>query len=311
MDAPRPAAPAIPLLLIAMFAFSVQDLVVKLVTEDVSLWQMQAVRSIAALLLLALLLRLRGQLAHLRPTRLRWPLIRALVLSGAYLFFYASLPFLTLAQAGSGFFTAPILITLLAAVTMGEPLGPRRLGALGVGFVGVLCIIQPGFDTFNPLMLLPLMAASCYAAGVVLTRWRCAGERPWALAAVHNTLYAAIGLIAMAVLPILPLDPAWRASWPFLTLGWMDAGWLALGLVVVTAVTHMIGALCSAAAYQASDAGRIAPFEYAYLALTPVWDVAVWGLWPDAPTVVGMVLICAAGSATAWDDQRTQARAAR
>lgn len=299
-----PRARAIVLILCGMTAFSLQDLVVKLVTSDVSLWQMQAVRSVAVVIMIAALMALRGRLVEVLPTRLRWPLLRAVVLSGAYLFFYASLPVLTLAQAGAGFFTAPIMITLLAALTMGEPLGWRRLAAVSVGFLGVFAIIRPGTDAFNPAMLLPLVAALCYAVGIVLTRWRCRDQPPYALTMVHNAFYALVGCLGMLAMPLIPFAPEFRADWPFLTQGWMAAGALPLALVVVTAVTHMIGAQCSVQAYQITDAGRIAPFEYTYLALTPVWDVLVWGHWPDLPTVIGMVLICAAGSFTAWHEGR-------
>jgi hypothetical protein len=61
---------------------------------------------------------------------------------------------------------------------------------------------------------------------------------------------------------------------------------------------------CSVRAYQIEDASRIAPFEYSYLMLMPIYDVVLWGNWPQPLTLVGMALICGAGVFVAWREGR-------
>jgi drug/metabolite transporter (DMT)-like permease len=283
------------LVLIAMTAFSTQDVVVKIVAEQVSLWQLQFIRSLLTLWLLVMMVALMGRLPTLAPRAWFWPLVRASFMCGAYLTFYASLPLLPLSTAAASFFTGPLIITLLAALLLGERIGPRRILAVIVGFVGVVFIIRPGLEGWEPVALLPVLSAFCYAIGIIITRWRCRDEPNFALSMVHNLLYAGIGLLGVVALELVPASPETRADWPFLTTSWMSLGAFAGGLILFTAATHLVGVLCSVRAYQLDDASRIAPFEYSYLAIMPVYDVAIWNNWPTPLTLLGMTLICGAG----------------
>jgi drug/metabolite transporter (DMT)-like permease len=298
------AARPISLILIAMLAFSTQDVAVKLVAPEVSLWQLQAVRSLATLVLLVLLVAALGKPGSLRPMSLRWPLVRAGFMCGSYLCFYASLPLLPLSQAAATFFTGPLFITIFGALLLREPIGPRRVLAVIAGFAGVLCIVRPGAEGWQPVALLPLLSAISYATGITVTRWRCREESNYALSAVHNTVYIAVGLLGLLLVPLLPWPPETRAGWPFLTDGWLPLTFYALALMLFTAATHLIGVLASVRAYQIEDASRIAPFEYSYLLLMPVYDVVLWGNWPKPMTLAGMALICAAGVFVAWREGR-------
>lgn len=303
-DRPSTGGQAVGLVLIAMLAFSTQDVAVKLVAPLVSLWQLQALRSTATIVLLILLVASLGKLAALRPQRLGWPLARAGFMCCSYLTFYASLPLLPLSQAAATYFTGPMIITLMAALVLGEPIGPRRILAVIAGFAGVLCIVRPGAADWQPVALLPLLAAVFYAAGVTLTRWRCRDEPNYALSAVHNTLYIGVGLLGVALMPLLPWGEATRAGWPFLTEGWLPLTGFALALMLLTAATHLIGVLCSVRAYQIEDASRVAPFEYVYLVIMPFYDILFWGHWPVPMTLLGMALICGGGVFVAWREGR-------
>ena len=292
------------LIVLAMTSFAIQDTTVKIVADEVSLWQIQFVRSLTTLALLVLLGRTLMRGIRLLPASWRWPLIRAAFMSGAYLCFYASLPLLTLSQAASAFYIGPLLITLFAALLLGERIGPRRIAAVVVGFVGVLFIIRPGGDDMEIAALLPIAAAACYAIGIVMTRWRCAGHSALSLTVTHNLLYTGIGAVGLVVAPLLPLGDATRAAYPFLATGWHSAGLLAMILVTATALTHVIGMMASVGAYRRAEASRIAPFEYVYLAIMPLIDLAVFGSLPRAETLVGMALITGSGAFVAWREGR-------
>lgn len=294
---------AIWLILLAMCAFSVQDAVVKKIVEEASVWQTQLIRSIAVLVLLWLFAAALGKRSDLRPTQLWWPIIRGAFMCGAYVCFYASLPFLTLSQASAAFFVGPMLITLFAALLLREPIGPKRIVAIVVGFLGVLCIVQPGGE-MKLVALMPVGAAVCYAFGVVLTRWRCRSDPSFALSMVHNAVYTVIAVIAVASIELFPFAPATQAAYPALTTGWAEISLFVFALMLLTACTHIIGMLSSVQAYQISDASRIAPFEYSYLAIVPVLDFAVWGTLPSGMTLLGMLLIAGAGGFVAWREGR-------
>lgn len=293
---------AVALIVLAMAAFSTQDVLVKVVLEQASVWQAQLIRSLAVVALISAVATAMGKSRDLRPARFLWPVIRAIFMCGAYVFFYASLPFLSLSQASAAFFIGPILITLLAALFLGEPIGPRRIAAIVVGFLGVLCIVQPGGD-LNLASLMPVAAALSYAFGVVITRWRCRADPAFALSIMHNAFYAVVAVLAVVALELWSPVEA-REAYPALAIGWAEITALAWLLILITALTHTIGIMSSTVAYQMSDASRLAPFEYSYLAMAPIWDAMIWGRVPSPSTALGMLLIAGAGGFVAWREGR-------
>lgn len=295
---------AIGLVLTAMLWFSIQDVVVKFTADQVSLWQMQVIRSVAIILMVTALLTALGRPAEITPVRWRWPFVRGLFMCVAYLGFYASLPYISLAKAASAFFISPMLITVLAAVFLGEGIGPRRIIAVVVGFSGVLFIVQPGMAGWSPYALLPVGSAFAYAAGVILTRWRCQNDPGFSLTMVNAWINGVVGGLVLLVLPLLTIPAELQAEHLFILSGWLDLTPVLLGLVVLTAATHLAGALSSVKAYQIGEASRLAPFEYSYLVMMAVFGFLIWGTVPDPATLTGMTLICASGAFIAWREGR-------
>src|SRR5262249_40994331 len=135
--------------------------------------------------------------------------------------FYASLPLLSLSVAAAACYTAPLFITLLSALWLRDPVGPRRWAAIGIGFLGVLIILRPGTDAFTPVTLLPVLAALLYAAGAIVTRAPCGGDAPFLLSAVVNLAYLLVGAVATALLAIVVPSPTVVAVHPFLLGPWV------------------------------------------------------------------------------------------
>ena len=295
---------AIGLVLASMVFWSTQDVFVKFVAEDVSLWQLQLIRSMAVIGLLVLLLTALGNLPDLLPRRWRWPMVRGLLHSISYLGFYASLPYISLAKAASAFFSSPIMITVLAALFLGEGIGPRRIAAVFVGFAGVLLIVQPGLEGWQPATLLPLGSALAYASAVVLTRWRCRDDPGYSLTMVANLTNLVVGGLGLLIVPMLVFSSETRAEHMFVLEGWLPIGGIVLALCVATAATHIAGSLCSVKAYQIGEASRLAPFEYTYLVLMAAYGFAIWGTVPETATLAGMTLIIASGGFIAWREGR-------
>ena len=295
---------AIGLVLTAMVFWSTQDVIVKFISDGVSLWQLQLVRSIGVIALIAIVLASLGRMREFFPSTWLWPLARGMLLSAAYLFFYAALPYVSLAKASSTFFISPLLITLFAALFLGEGIGPRRVIAVIVGFAGVLCIVQPGLDGWTPYALLPIGAALSYALAVILTRWRCQAEAGFSLTVFNNLINGVVGAAGLLILPLLAFPDAVRAEHGFVLDGWQEISAIMLVLMLATSITHVFGALASVRAYQIGEASRIAPFEYVYLVLMAGYGYAIWRTVPDAATLTGMALICGAGGFVAWREGR-------
>ena len=205
---------AIGLAILSTLGFAIQDMVVKLLSEIGSLWQLMFLRAILVVLILVTWAVLQKRSDIIKSKRWKWPIIRAFLMSCAYSFFYASLPFAALAQAASCFFTAPIFTCFFAAVILREKIGFWRISSILVGFLGVIYIIQPGTSNMQAVLFLPVLAGASYALAVVITRGFCADYPSLSLTIIHNAFYALIGAFMVTFIPVLPFSTELKAANP-------------------------------------------------------------------------------------------------
>ncbi|MEM6423386.1 MAG: DMT family transporter, partial [Pseudomonadota bacterium] len=214
----RPARSAA-LLVGALLVLSVQDAVIKTLSDSVSLWQFQLVRSLINLGLLALVgLVVAG-------ARARWPVsgravaLRSVVLMTTMVLFFAGIPFLSLSEIAAGLYCFPLFVTLISLVLPGERVGWRRLSAVAVGFAGTLLVLKPGAASFQWVALLPLGAAVCFAANVLITRRLCRQEHPATLAVGVAIAFLALSVPMVLLMP-QAAPPALAEAWPYVFSGW-------------------------------------------------------------------------------------------
>jgi drug/metabolite transporter (DMT)-like permease len=218
--------------------------------------------------------------ARIGPTlRTRYPLThlaRSGFQLGATGLFFASLAYIGLAEATALTDINPVLITLGAALFLGEKLGPRRIFGVVMAMVGALIVIRPGLGVFTPAALLPLACAVSYAGNALLTRHVGPKEGPWTsmlLAALFGTLVTSLALpffwspIALADLPV------------FLLLGVLGSG----------------AQLCIIKSFSMAEASAVAPFAYLGIVTATFWGIVLYGEYPDLWTVIGALVIVAAG----------------
>ncbi len=299
---PDHTALGIAIILASVLTMAFADAVVKLVSADLTVWQVFAARSAVAVPILIALIVAAG--VDLKPRAPTWTLVRAGLLVLTWLAFYASLPVLSLSVAAVAVYTNPIMIALLSALLIGEPVSPRQWGGVLIGFAGVVAILKPGTDAFSWFTLLPLLAAALYALAMVLTRSKCQDEAPLTLALALHVLFLAAGLLATAVLAFAGLGTETKAALPFLLGDWAPMGmreWGLMALLGALAAAYFVGV---ARAYQIAPPPIIATFDYAYLVSAALWGFVFFAETPDALTVVGMVLITAAGLLVAAPSSR-------
>ncbi|MFD1880970.1 DMT family transporter [Paracoccus pacificus] len=226
---------------------------------------------------------------HLREyARSRSPWLqfwRALMqIASAGLFFF-SLVHIGLTEATAIMDLNPVLITLGAAVFLGEQIGPRRAVGILVSMVGALIIIRPGLGVFQPAAILPLIGAFTYAAGAILTRLvRGDSTRT-------SVLWSAgvCSLVASAALPFIWQPIQLQHFWAF-------------GLM---AVFGTISQVLLIRAFAVAEASAIAPFGYTGLVWAGVWSWLFFDSLPDMWTVVGAAVIVCAGIYV-WSRERQQ-----
>ena len=241
----------------------------------------------------ALATRRPGGLAGAGRTRM--PVIqvlRGVLLVSQILVIVWSFDLVGLAGTHAIFALHPLLATLLAIPVLGEAVGWRRLAAVGVGFAGVLVILRPGTAVFEPEALIALGAAGMFAVYSVLTRLVSRADASGMPAFFYTGIAG-----AAAITLIGPF------FWTAMT--GPDIAWLAL-----LCVTGMSGHYCLIRALDATEAVRIQPFIYLQMVLGMMIGWAVFGERVDAPAVLGIAMIIAAGLYAIWREARALHRTA-
>ena len=286
---------AIGAILSAVLALSLGDALIRFHSADFIVWQIFLVRSLIAAPLLVYFVRLEGCGITILPRQLRWTLLRSLMLVSMWLFYFTALPRIELAVAAAAYYTSPLFIVLFAAVFLGERVRVRGWFAVALGFFGTLLILQPRAAEFNAWSLLPILAAICYAAAMVLTRGRCRDERPLVLALWLHIAFIAAGALALLLLEVLPVSPAKAASNPFLFGAWTPMWLDEWRIMAILAIAILVGSVGAAIAYQRGPASTIASFDFAYVAFAVIWGLVLFGETPSLAVTAGIVLIVGGG----------------
>ena len=287
-------------ILLGMTAISVNDMLIKYLSDGYPLHQIVFTRSLIGIAISLIAVQFEGGFRILRTSRAGLHVLRALLIVTANLCFFMALAAMPLAEATAVFFIAPLVITLLSIPLLGEAVGPRRLIAVVVGFAGVLVMLGPGGGSEEGpglfVALLPVAAATCYALFQILTR-RLGGVTKASAMAVYlqgGFLAVSLGFFAIAG------DGRYAAeteneSLRFLFRAWVwPAGgdmWLFAGLGVISGIV----AYALSQAYRSASAATVAPFEYIALPLAGLWGFAVFGEIPDLRALAGIALILGAG----------------
>lgn len=294
-EAARPdrTALGVGIILASVLAMAFADAVVKLVSADLTVWQVYVARSLVAIPILITLMLSTG--VGLKPNAPVWAYVRGLLLVLMWLAYYASLPVLSLSVAAVALYTSPIIIALLSAAMIAEPVSLRQWGGVVLGFLGVIAILKPGTEAFSWLTLLPVLGAVLYAVAMVLTRSKCREEAPLALSLALNVSLLVTGLVATGVLSVLGLSEPTKSAYPFLLGDWAQMGLQEWGLMAFLGALMAAYSVGVARAYQIAAPSIVATFDYAYLVSAALWGYVFFAEMPDPLTVAGMILITAAG----------------
>lgn len=277
MQAPSPPSPTrgILLMILAILLFTAMDATAKGLIARYPAPQVIWARFAGQLVLVLIILgpRLGPVLKTRFPVLHFW---RSASQLGATAFFFLSLPHVGLAEATAIADINPVLITLGAALFLGERLGPRRIAGVIVALVGALIVIRPGAGVFTWWALLPLACALSYTTSALLTRRIGAQESVWA-----SMVYAALfGTIAMsASLPFVWQPIAMADLWLFLLIGCLGTG----------------AQLCIIRSFSITEASVVAPFAYLGIVFATGWGILLFDQWPDRWTVIGALVIVTAG----------------
>jgi len=259
---------------------------VRLLTADISVFELVFFQSAIAIALMAPLVR-RLPAGSLRRARARaglYAVRAALYYLGALASFFA-FSRLDIANVQALLFTVPVFTILLASLMLRERVGLRDWVACAVGFIGALVIVRPGLIPMNVGALSALAAACAYAFANIVIRRLATTEDAVLITVIGNAI----------VLPIAAIP----ASVVWVTPDWAHVPWiLALGVFFVGAQFSL------ARSIGAADARIVQPFNFMRLPWAALVGWMLFNEFPDALTWIGAAVIFF-GS---WDVLRRETR---
>jgi drug/metabolite transporter (DMT)-like permease len=263
--------------------FSIADVITKQLASTLPPPEVAWMRYVTFALVVVPIVLVKGGPALLRSRRPGLQVLRGFGMVGSSLLFIQSLPHLPVADATAIFFVSPILIMALSVIVLGESVGWRRWSAAAVGFIGVMIVVRPGTGAFQFAALLPMIGASSWAVGAVVTR-KIGGDHAF-------TTLAYSALVGTLVL---------SALMPF---NWVTPDATEIGLGLCMGVLFAIGHWFIVLAYRHGNASLIAPFSYVQLIWAGSLGYLVFGSVPDAWTVTGAGIIALSGLYTAYRER--------
>lgn len=285
----------------AMLVLPLMDAVSKwLSTEaDVSPGQLTLMRFVVQAVVSGALVVAAGGFAALRP---KWPLlnlVRGAMLGSASLLFFLALKYMPLADAIAVFFIEPLILTLLSVVFLHEKVGWRRISAMLVGFAGALVVIQPSYELFGAVSLLPLGTATLFASYLTLNRAAGAHDDP-----VVMQFAAGVGGVLVMMLATGAGTAAGIGNLA-LSLDFPAPIW---GLMVVMGAIGMTGHYFIVLAFRMAPASLLAPFQYLEIVSATAAGLVLFGDFPSPSKWLGVVMIVAAGLYVFWRERQTGQR---
>ncbi len=209
---------------------------------------------------------------------------------------FSALRYLPLADAIAIAFVMPFLLLLAGWLILGEEVGPHRLAACGLGFLGTLLVLQPNFAAVGAPALLPLGVAVVFSAFILTTRAMAKEVDAVAMQAVSGTL--AILLLA----PVLLFGP----DWPI--LDWVAPPASSIGLILGLGLIGTLGHLLMTWSLRFAPAATLAPLQYLEIPVSVLFGYLIFRDLPDPLATAGIAVTLAAGLYVVHRERRLSRR---
>jgi drug/metabolite transporter (DMT)-like permease len=277
---------------VAMGCFVVNDSLVKYASQSMASAQLIFLRGIMASVLVLALVRATGAMRRAGEIVRGWVAVRAWVDAIGTFVYLIALFHLPIVNATAIIMTSPLFIAVLAAF-MGERVGISRWLAIGLGFLGVLLIIQPRAEGFNVYSVVCLFGTFLMAVRDLLTR-RIAANVPSAIITLATAL--AVTMLSGA------------AS---LVEGWRPFGGFELGLLALASIFLAGGYYSIVIGMRHGELSVIGPFRYSGLLWALIIGFVVWGDAPNALAWAGIVLLTGSGLYVVYSERMRAGKQAR
>lgn len=266
------------LMVLAMAGFALEDTFIKFLSADLVVGQILFMMGIGGALVFGTFSLAKGDRLFSRDFFMTPVLLRNLGEMIAAFGYITALTLIPLSSVAAIIQATPLCVTLGAALFMGEQVGWRRWSAIVVGFIGVLLIIRPGLEGFQPASLFAVIGVAGLALRDLSTR-----GTPATVTSMQISCYAFAMVILIGAVLLFVDGGAVQPS----TKNWIQLGFMLLFSVV--------GYYAIVAAMRIGDVSSIMPFRYSRLLFSLIIGISIFGERPDWLTYTGAALIIGSG----------------
>ncbi|MFT5066269.1 MAG: drug/metabolite transporter (DMT)-like permease [Reinekea sp.] len=260
------------------FVFAVQDGISRHLAAEYNVLMIVMIRYwFFAAFVIAIAVRTEGSIRGVATTS--QPILqitRGLLLAAEICIMVFAFVKLGLVESHAIFACYPLLVAALSGPILGENVGWRRWTAIGIGFVGVLVILQPGVGVFSPFAVIPLTSAILFAIYGLLTRYAARRDKT----ATSFFWTGVVGAVGMTCVGIWFWEPM------------IGSDWIWMGALCITGVT---GHFLLIKTYEVAEASAVQPFAYLQLVFATSIGISVFGEKLETNVAVGACIVVAAG----------------
>ena len=275
------------LMTVSMALFAVEDAFIKLASTSLPVWQILLSMGIGGIAVFSALLIMRRE-RFFPPEAFSKPILFRMTGEIIGRVFYSlALALASMSVVATVLQATPLAVTLGAALVFKETVGPRRWAAIIIGFFGVLLIIRPGFDGFEPAALLSILGLVGLTVRDLSTR-----AAPRSLSNYQLGLYGFVALIPTALL-MRPFSAPWVTPDPTTWLYLLGISSFGVGAYYLVTAAMRVG-----------EVSAVTPFRYTRILFALSVSVVVFSENIDSLTLVGSGIVIASGVYTIWRENR-------
>ena len=281
------------IMVLSMLGFAIEDMFIKLIGTDIPIGQIIFMLGTGGALCYGAMVVMKGEPLMDRAMLTRPILLRALGEIVGTLGFVSAIVLTPISSASAILQATPLVVTLGAALFLGDPVGWRRWSAILVGMLGVLLVIRPGMDSFQALSLLAVLGVLGLSLRDLATR-----RGPKSTSTFQLSFLAFLALVPASLLFMLGTGTAFAPM--------SGVQWLFMGAALTTGMVAYYGIV---AAMRIGEISFVTPFRYARLLFAMVVGITIFGERPDLLTYVGATIIVASGIYTVWRERKVKEQA--
>ena len=281
------------LIALGMMILAVADNYVRLISEDIGLWQFHLIRSLIAVPAMILFANLRSY--DFWPKNFKLVALRTTILVLAMFIYFGSLAFFPISQVAAGLFTSPIFVIIFSVLFLGERLYFSRVVAVCLGTVGIFIVLGINVLDLSFLSIIPIASGAFYALASLALRWWCYNETATSIMLIF---FLGMGIVAAVLTFLIEINQffgIFTISKTFLTFPLKTPSEETFYIIIGHAIGSILGGILITAGYQKGETSFVSVFEYSFLLFVTLWAYMFFAEFISSIVLFGMTLIVISG----------------